>query len=48
VFINPDLLQYVEVWAVAGTRNDVLGIEPHKLVDASEGVVTDLKRERSA
>jgi Cys-tRNA(Pro) deacylase len=44
VFIDPDLLQYDEVWAAAGTWNDVFGIEPHKLVEASEGLITDLKR----
>ena len=44
VFIDPDLLQYDEVWAAAGTWNDVFGIEPHKLVEASRGVVTDVKR----
>ena len=45
VFIDPDLLQYAEVWAAAGTWTDVFGIEPHKLVEASEGLVTDLKRD---
>ena len=44
VFIDPDLLQYDEVWAAAGTWHDVFGIEPHQLVEASEGAVTDLKR----
>jgi hypothetical protein len=44
VFIDLDLLQYDEVWAAAGTWNDVFGIEPHELVEASGGVVTDLKR----
>jgi len=44
VFIDPDLLQYDRVWAAAGTWHDVFGIEPHKLVEASEGLVTDLKR----
>lgn len=44
VFIDPDLLQYDEVWAAAGTWHDVFGIEPHQLVEASGGVVTDLKR----
>ena len=44
VFIDPDLLQYDEVWAAAGTWHDVFGIEPHKLVEASDGLVTDLKR----
>ena len=45
IFIDPDLLQYDEVWAAAGTWNDNFGIEPHKLVEASGGVLTDLKRE---
>ena len=44
VFIDPDLLQYDEVWAAAGTWHDVFPIEPHQLVTASEGLVTDLKR----
>ncbi len=44
VFVDPDLLQYDEVWAAAGTWNDVFSIEPHKLVEASGGAVTDLKR----
>ena len=44
IFIDPDLLQYDEVWAAAGTWNDVFGIEPHKLVEASGGAVIDLKR----
>jgi len=46
VFIDPDLLQYDEVWAAAGTWHDLCGIEPDKLVEASEGLVTDLKRGR--
>ena len=44
IFIDPDLLQYHEVWAAAGTWHDVFGIEPHKLVEASGGAVTDLNR----
>lgn len=44
IFIDPDLLQYHEVWAAAGTWHDVFGIEPHKLVEASGGAVIDLKR----
>ena len=43
IFIDPDLLQYDEVWAAAGTWNDVFGIEPHRLVEASGGAVTHLK-----
>jgi hypothetical protein len=30
--------------AAAETWHDVFGIEPHKLVDASEGRVTELKK----
>jgi len=44
IFIDPDLLQYGEVWAAAGTPRDVFGIEPHKLVEASGGEVTELRR----
>ncbi len=44
VFIDPDLLQCDEVWAATGTWHDVFGIEPRKLDEASEGLVTDLKK----
>ena len=44
VFIDSDLLRYDEVWAAGGTWRDVFGIEPHKLVEASGGAVTDLRR----
>ena len=44
VVVDPNLLQFDEVWAAAGTWNDLFGIEPHKLVEASGGVITDLKR----
>lgn len=44
VFIDPDLLQYGEVWAAAGTWNDVFPIAPDDLVRASGGVVTDLAK----
>jgi Cys-tRNA(Pro) deacylase len=44
VFVDPDLLQYDEVWAAAGTWNDVFGIAPQELVEASGGALADLKR----
>ena len=44
IFIDPDLLQYDEVWAAAGTWNDVFPITPNDLVRASGGVVIELKR----
>jgi len=45
IFIDPDLLQYDEVWAAAGTWNDVFPISPSDLVTASSGLVVDLRRE---
>lgn len=44
MFVDPDLLGNDEVWAAAGTWNDVFGIDPGRSVEASGGVVTDLKR----
>ena len=44
VFVDPDLLQYDEVWAAAGTWNDVFGANPNDIVRVSGGIVTDLKR----
>ena len=43
VFVDPDLLQYDEVWA-AGTWNDNFGAAPADIVRVAGGVVTDLKR----
>jgi Cys-tRNA(Pro) deacylase len=45
VFVDPDLLQYDEVWAAAGTWNDNFGANPNDIVRVAGGVVTDLKRE---
>ena len=44
VFVDPDLLQYDEVWAAAGTWNDNFGAAPADIVRVACGVVTDLKR----
>ena len=44
VFVDPDLLQYDEVWAAAGTWNDNFGAAPADIVRVAAGVVTDLKR----
>ena len=44
LFIDPDLLQYDEVWAAAGTWNDVFAIDPHDLVRVTGGTVIDLKK----
>jgi prolyl-tRNA editing enzyme YbaK/EbsC (Cys-tRNA(Pro) deacylase) len=43
-FVDPDLLQYDEVWAAAGTWHDVFPLRPADLVRASGATVTDLKR----
>ena len=44
VFVDPDLVQYDEVWAAAGTWNDNFGAAPAEIVRVAGGVVTDLKR----
>ena len=44
VFVDPDLLQYDEVWAAAGTWNDNFGASPNDIVRVAGGVVADLKR----
>ena len=44
VFVDPDLLTYDEVWAAAGTWNDVFGVDPQRLVEVTGGTVIDLKR----
>ena len=44
IFIDPDLLQYDEVWAAAGTWNDVFAIKPDSLAHSTGGLIVDLKR----
>ncbi len=44
VFIDEDLLIHDEVWAAAGTWNEVFAITPGELVSASGGVLADLRR----
>ena len=44
IFIDPDLTQYDEVWAAAGTWNDVFAVSPRELATATAGVVVDLRR----
>jgi prolyl-tRNA editing enzyme YbaK/EbsC (Cys-tRNA(Pro) deacylase) len=44
VFVDPDLLQYDEVWAAAGTWHDVFRINPADLLRVSGGVAADLRR----
>lgn len=44
VFVDPDLMQYHEVWAAAGTWHDVFALSPQQLVAASGGILTDLRR----
>jgi len=44
VFIDPDLLQYDERWAAAGTCNYGFGAAPADIVRVAGGVVTGLKR----
>ena len=44
VFVDPDLLQYDEVWAAAGTWNDVFAIDPRVLTAISGGLVVEIRR----
>jgi len=44
IFVDPDLLQHDEVWAAAGTWNDVFPIDPAKLVEVAGGVIVEIKR----
>ncbi|MFM9111760.1 MAG: YbaK/EbsC family protein [Actinomycetota bacterium] len=44
IFMDPDLLQYDEVWAAAGTWNDVFPINPRELQRVTSGVVVEIKR----
>ena len=44
IFMDPDLLQYDEVWAAAGTWNDVFPIDPRVLQRVTSGEVVELRR----
>ena len=44
VFVDEDLLRWDEVWAAAGTWNDVFPIAPQALVEAAGGSVHQLAR----
>lgn len=44
VYLDRDLLDYDEVWAAAGTWNDVFPIDPEVLVRATGAAVADLRR----
>jgi len=44
IFVDPDLLEYDEVWAAAGTWNDVFPINPNDLQRVTNGVVVEVKR----
>lgn len=44
VFVDRHLLDHDEVWAAAGTPQDVFPIAPAELLQASGGIVCDLAR----
>jgi prolyl-tRNA editing enzyme YbaK/EbsC (Cys-tRNA(Pro) deacylase) len=48
VLVDPDLLEFDEVWAAAGTWNDVFGVEPGALVSAVDGQVVDLRQDEAS
>lgn len=43
-YLDRDLLQYVEVWAAAGTPHHVFRIAPPELVRITTAIVADLKQ----
>ncbi len=43
-FVDPDLMQWDEVWAAAGTWHDVFPLSPHDLVRVSGAATVALKR----
>lgn len=44
VYVDEDLLQFELVWAAAGTPYAVFAISPTSLVQASQGIVANLKK----
>lgn len=42
IYVDRDLLRFDEVWAAAGTWNDVFPVAPDELVRATGGTVADL------
>jgi Cys-tRNA(Pro) deacylase len=46
IFVDPDLLQYDEVWAAAGTWNDVFPIDPKLLQRFTNGFVVEIWRDK--
>jgi Cys-tRNA(Pro) deacylase len=42
-YIDEDFLQYEVIWAAAGTPNAVFAITPQALIQATRGVVSNLK-----
>jgi len=46
IFMDPDLLKYDEVWAAAGTWNDVFPIDPRVLQRVTNGVVVEIRRQQ--
>ena len=44
VFVDPDLLQYDEVWAAAGTWSDVFAINPQVLSRITDGKIVEVRR----
>lgn len=42
-YIDQDFLQYEIIWAAAGTPNAVFAITPQELIQATQGIVGDLK-----
>lgn len=41
-YVDRDLLEHETVWAAAGAPDSVFPISPHRLIEVTNGVVTDL------
>jgi prolyl-tRNA editing enzyme YbaK/EbsC (Cys-tRNA(Pro) deacylase) len=46
IFVDPDLFQYDEVWAAAGTWHDVVPIDPRLLQRFANGFVVEIRRDK--
>ena len=44
-YIDADLMQYEHIWAAAGTPHAVFAISPQNLLQATDGVIADVKSE---
>lgn len=46
ILIDPDLMNYNEIWSAAGTPHAVFKLTPQQLLDITQGRVADVKQEQ--